>query len=151
MKWKDLKIWLLGCPRKAWMNTADIPLHGPATTATLSSQMYKGVRKVAASGADLSLHGGQTNGERESQAAHFGICVRTTDCVPLAVAYGLLPSRASGRNITQVELSSSFYCSPAFKYFIAILTRCRLTKQISKYLSSVVIFPLCISSIKITL
>lgn len=57
------------------MKTAEIPLHGAATTAAFSFPMCQGPRKVARSGADLRLHNGQTNGGKGPQAARCASCV----------------------------------------------------------------------------
>lgn len=100
------------------MNTAEVPLHGPATTGTLSLPMCKGPRKVAAVGADLRLCRGQTNGGGGSRAALCGRCVRATVCVPSAVAYSLLLPESQVEIYLQVELRSPFYSSPAFRYFM---------------------------------
>lgn len=88
------------------MNTAEVPLHGPATTGTLSLPMCKGPRKVAAIGADLRFCSGQTNGGGGSRAALRWRCVRATVCVPSAVAYSLLLPESQVEIYLQVELRS---------------------------------------------
>lgn len=81
--------------------------------------MYEGPRTVAAIGADPRLCNGQTNGGRGSETAHS---VRDTICVPSAAAYILLLPEPQVEIQLQVELRSPFYSSPAFRYFLRILS-----------------------------
>lgn len=136
---KRVKKWLLGLPNK---NVHEYS-RGTFTWACYCSNSSSNVHKTEEGGSNWSrfrLHSGQTNGGRGSQAACCGNCVRATVCVPSAVAYSLLLPERQVNIYLQVELRSPFYCSLAFRYFNAVLAKCRLTKQTPKCLSSAVRF-----------